>query len=118
MGEWVKMVYLRDPLVRFLSAFISKCVRHEDGPKSCPSRYGNLWDQTRDELNFTDFARHFGHSNGLNYHWWQQIDYCGGLQKTIGAYDFVHLVGEREDFKKSFLEELIPMFPAKTQADF
>ncbi len=31
---WTKAIFLRDPLVRFLSAYIDKIVRHNDNPET------------------------------------------------------------------------------------
>eukprot|EP00531_Pseudo-nitzschia_arenysensis_P007302 CAMPEP_0116128892 /NCGR_PEP_ID=MMETSP0329-20121206/7630_1 /TAXON_ID=697910 /ORGANISM="Pseudo-nitzschia arenysensis, Strain B593" /LENGTH=447 /DNA_ID=CAMNT_0003623117 /DNA_START=136 /DNA_END=1479 /DNA_ORIENTATION=- len=108
-----KAVFLRDPLERFLSGFLDKCVRRWDPYNHCepsvlfakpnPNNINNsnsdiamnspiknmLWDNRRTFQAYVDtFPLRW------NMHFFPQSFYCGGLYKTIGDYDFVGNMGE------------------------
>ncbi len=104
-----KAVFLRDPLERFLSGFLDKCVRRLDSNNHCepifvfgksnPNNDGvvpekspiesMLWDKRR---TFQAYVDTFPLT--WNMHFFPQSFYCGGLYKTIGDYDFVGSMGD------------------------
>ena len=103
-----KVVFLRDPLERFLSGFLDKCVRRLDSNNHCEPLlvFGDsdpnnnkgtekspidsmLWDK---KLTFQAYVDTFPLT--WNMHFFPQSFYCGGLYKTIGDYDFVGSMGE------------------------
>ncbi len=106
-----KAVFLRDPLERFLSGFLDKCVRRRDIYDHCepsflfakPNPNNNnksdiemqspiknmLWDTRR---TFQAYVDTFPLT--WNTHFFPQSFFCGGLHKTIGNYDFVGNMGE------------------------
>ena len=119
-----KIVFLRDPLTRFLSAFINKCVSecHYGRPcrvseKHCePERlfayYKEKNDNSthRDDMLIDDFVKDrrlffqaYVELVALkwNVHFYPQSLYCNGLYRTIHEYDFVG------DMGPSFKDELI-----------
>jgi len=87
---WKWAVFLRDPLLRYLSAWGSKCFQQEDGPG------GNCIPRgiTSETGSVEDFERHviamYRNQSLLatNQHWALQQDFCGGLNNAVG-YDFV-----------------------------
>jgi len=91
---WKWAVFVRDPLVRYLSAWGSKCVQREDSGMNC------LPEGLFSSGAVSDFEGHVvaSHANPgpnfLNPHWAPQQDFCGGLHNASG-YDFVgHLSGD------------------------
>jgi len=118
-GTSEKAVFLRDPLDRFLSGFLDKCVRRLDFVDHCEpiavfapqknnknnakkrtkndndNEYNRfpidtmLWDKKR---TFQAYVDTFPLS--WNMHFFPQSLYCGGLYKTIDDYDFVGSMGE------------------------
>lgn len=92
---WKWAVFLRDPLVRYLSAWGSKCWQKEDGGSNCVPR----GDFTKD-ASLADFLAHVSANvedpspTAANPHWALQQAFCGGL-RNAGGYDFVgHLRGD------------------------
>lgn len=87
-SSWHKAIFYRNPIVRFESAFISKCLPGHDAPrhsvKHCKRAFGG-WNITlahaMDNLNTTKKMR--------DIHFIPQSDYCGNLSKYIGYYDSV-----------------------------
>jgi len=91
---WKWAVFLRNPLLRYLSAWASKCFHQEDDAAYCahgmPSQTGSVGDFERHVL-----ASH-SHPGALagESHWAEQQSACGGLRDASG-YDFVgHLQGD------------------------
>mmetsp|Transcript_22580 Transcript_22580/g.38232 ORF Transcript_22580/g.38232 Transcript_22580/m.38232 type:complete len:288 (+) Transcript_22580:134-997(+) len=87
-SSWHKAIFYRNPIVRFESAFTSKCVPGHDPPrnsvKHCMRAFGG-WNITlahaMDKLNTTKKMR--------DIHFIPQSDYCGNLTSYIGYYDSV-----------------------------
>jgi hypothetical protein len=71
---WTKAIFLRDPLIRFLSAYIDKIVRHNDDP----STFG---------LTFKGFVGRV-ESGHKNVHWGAQCDLID-CAKWLPAMDFM-----------------------------
>eukprot|EP00429_Kryptoperidinium_foliaceum_P011283 CAMPEP_0176005242 /NCGR_PEP_ID=MMETSP0120_2-20121206/2105_1 /TAXON_ID=160619 /ORGANISM="Kryptoperidinium foliaceum, Strain CCMP 1326" /LENGTH=350 /DNA_ID=CAMNT_0017337943 /DNA_START=277 /DNA_END=1329 /DNA_ORIENTATION=+ len=98
--NWLQMgksVFLRDPLERFLSAFLDKCVKkvHREGENHCEPTSVFL-DQTTgivgDFLNQTKklFEMHVDASPlKWNMHFFPLSLHCGGIYQYIDSYDFV-----------------------------
>lgn len=91
---WFKGVFLRDPLERLLSAFLSKCALGpngtvEDDGKHCLNFVDDAKAKRLPEL--VDFAMGLRHNTtGLGIqdaHFRPQKDFCGGLD--IAKYDYV-----------------------------
>jgi len=104
-----RVVFVRDPLDRFLSGFLDKCVARGDKGDHCEpvSVFAEgkhkeqsttttqrspietmLWDKRR---TFQAFVDTFPLT--WNMHFFPQSFNCGGLYKTIGDYDFVGSMG-------------------------
>jgi len=94
-ASWTKAVFFRDPATRFLSAYRSKCVlkerakgtvdhcRHSFGRPRIP--WGTVpFEHALEELN---------HQPGKVFddeHFTPAHTFCGGLDRTLDYYDFVH----------------------------
>ena len=100
-----KVVFLRDPLERFLSGFLDKCIeqRHQKhcestllfSPSSSTSSstkntssYHNL---ARNRILFQTYVDTFPVK--WNMHFIPQALYCGGLYRTIQSYNFIGSMG-------------------------
>ena len=90
------MVFFRDPLERFLSAYLNKCVRSK-------LRKGNCihfkWNNSRVPT-FNHFIRQtqlLGLEEGKNLHFVPQYLQCGNVRQTIGYFDFIGAIGEVGD---------------------
>jgi len=97
--EWQKAVFYREPLERFLSAFLSKCAgRHDrDGPAHCKRFFGlpkisathfshavaSLATLDRGTAAFKQIETEF------DAHFTRQAKFCGGLDRTLQYYDTV-----------------------------
>ncbi len=136
---WTKAVFLRDPLRRTLSGYLSKCVQHEDtacirrnetgGYERIPGcnpdddeyagrRIPNGSCEGFEELEYVDndvpypqfvvklatlLKKHLSlmadpnikEPVPFNLHFLPQTLFCGGLNATIGWYDYVGLVDEK-----------------------
>lgn len=95
-----KAVFLRDPLDRFLSGFLDKCIRHNDVVDHCEpvTVFYNqstspvsdmLWDK---KLFFEMFVDTMPLQ--WNMHFIPQSLYCNGLYRDIHQYAFVGNMGE------------------------
>ena len=100
--EWQKVVFYRDPMERFLSAFLSKCNRgsgDNDGSQHCYNflkqhhfgRGVKGFEKAVRKLALLD--REVGHSEqlaaGHDAHFARQAEFCGGLNGTLQYYDTV-----------------------------
>jgi len=88
---WRWAVFLRNPLLRYLSAWGDKCVHMHN--ENCVTEISTTW-------NVSAFEHHVLETHKrpevlrTNPHWEPQQDACGGLRGTDG-YDFVgHLEGD------------------------
>jgi len=86
--SWSKVLFFRDPLERFLSAYLSKCTPGHDSINShCP-----LLGQS--DMSFTKLIRYFKHHNEFKTikdpHWRPQHTFCGGLFDTLKYFDGVY----------------------------
>lgn len=82
---WTRIIVLRDPLDRFLSAWRSKCVEVESGPWDCfwlPNRGTAV--PLKAIINTMNSSGDHG-----NIHWAPQVQMCGGLQHTLRLYQHV-----------------------------
>ena len=129
-------VFLRDPLTRFLSAFIDKCVTARDGRHCEPDRLfwyeensmkkpGKGQVMHRDHKLMDDFFKDkrmffqmYTEVIGLkwNVHFFPQSLYCNGLFRTIQNYEFVGNMNatfkyQLEDMGNKFGEPLKSWLP-------
>jgi hypothetical protein len=97
-GRWLKAVFFRDPIERFLSGFESKCHGHDrDGRFFCQRAFGP------EGLSFTaaQAARHLAaHWRGdavdrLDLHFRPQARCCGGIGEHLEWYDVVKRLDRR-----------------------
>jgi hypothetical protein len=73
---------LRDPLDRFLSAYLSKCILAESGPWDC------FWLRSSPSLTAVVRKLENGDDKG-NSHWAPQARMCGGLNHNLGQYQHI-----------------------------
>ena len=116
-----KFVVLRDPLERYLSAFLDKCVK-DINDKNAGQKHCEPWDVFRPdfgniairEINGDDrvMFEAFVHASPLkwNMHFLPQALLCDGLYRTIHEYDYVARMGP--DFY-SDLQNMGHLFGAK-----
>ncbi|KAG5179599.1 hypothetical protein JKP88DRAFT_326070 [Tribonema minus] len=76
---WHKAVFYREPLVRFLSAFRSKCEPHHDGDRQhCTATFGS------EQPPFAAAVDRLSQQQPItDAHWRRQIHFCGGLQSKL-----------------------------------
>merc|ERR1719215_1741217 len=97
---WRKAVFLRDPLERFLSAYLSKCVAWEDGGVNCLG--GRRATESNARIRFeqmvmaalTEYQRYrlyFG--NTYNAHYDPQSSFCDSAD--IATYDYVGFLSNK-----------------------
>lgn len=90
----VRAVFVRDPLERFLSAFLDKCTSLSCKNPLCYARSKNLYGKKLPFSSAVDWLRNLPHTNGepvtaaLNSHWNLQSRHCE-LNKRIHEYNFV-----------------------------
>ena len=85
--SWIKVVFYRDPLSRFLSAFRSKC-QHLDtnDPKPiCLNTFGHDYASFHEAVSFLYQGQVI-----QDPHFTQQYRLCGGLDKTLSLYQGVY----------------------------
>lgn len=85
--SWLKAVFYREPLSRFLSAYRSKCgLIDRDGGKMCQRIFG------RTNVSFHEAVREvYSSGEGLaDPHFAPQASFCGGLNRSIHHYSHVH----------------------------
>lgn len=83
---WRKVVFYREPLNKFLSAYRSKCERADaDGAIWCFNAFGNSC------ISFHD-AIALAYSNRIKRdpHFAKQSDFCGGFQLAIAHYQDIY----------------------------
>ena len=89
--SWHKAVFYRDPVDRFVSAYLSKCVPNKGyskkGSRHCDDTFGNH------SVTFGHAVEVIGQVDAVgNAHWLQQHQFCGGLKKYLSVYDTVELL--------------------------
>jgi hypothetical protein len=85
----VKIVFLRDPLERFLSAFIDKCIVHK-GENHCEPVLSFFQGIDKKSL----FEAHVNAAPlKWNVHFFPQSLYCDGLYRDLHSYDFIGRMG-------------------------
>jgi len=95
--EWTSAVFLRDPLDRFLSAWLSKCVagHDDDGPRLCAIVFGEpraSFDAAVRVMNASVYKPWpEGHAED---HWRRQSEFCDGslFADPYGLYEFVEVL--------------------------
>jgi hypothetical protein len=95
-----KAVFLRDPLDRFLSGFLDKCIRHRDGVDHCEPTtvFHNKSTSPVTDLMLNDDRKFFEMYVDTfplqwNMHFIPQSLNCGGLYRDIEQYAFVGSMG-------------------------
>jgi hypothetical protein len=94
-ASFFKFVFLRDPLERFISAYLDKCINeyHRHVEKHCQPL--EIFTENRTQAFFEAnpkeaFARFVDTTpNAWDLHFVPQAHYCGGLSGTVHLYDFV-----------------------------
>jgi len=150
---WRKIVLLRDPLERFLSGYLSKCIQHEDSPCVEDEKYvhtpgcekdpnfaipnGNCmnfetFEAVKEPVSFDGFINKAmetfmefdaGEIDGFNVHFTPQLEFCGGLESTIGHYTHVEFVNRSLSQKMhELIDEMrkdpsLPEFPKRFQVE-
>jgi Sulfotransferase family len=115
-----RVVFLRDPLDRFLSGFLDKCVRRGDAVDHCEPTtvfyntstspvHHLLWDK---KFFFDMYVDTLGLK--FNMHFFPQALQCGGLYHSLDSYSFVGSMGT--DFYRD-LTTLTKLYP-EIQDDF
>lgn len=92
--SWTKAVFFRDPATRFLSAYRSKCVLHEDARRKnhCSKAFGRPvlpWGS----ISFDRALFKLSHNTDHVFedeHFAPAHRFCGGLGSSLHYYDFVH----------------------------
>lgn len=85
--NWTKAIFLRDPLERFISAYQSKCVK----PREC----GGCMYLERSAEDRPRLSRVSERLKGTkNAHFTTQSSLCGGLEDSIGAYNYIGHVSD------------------------
>ena len=84
--SWHKAIFYRDPIVRFLSAYTSKCVPGHDplrlSVKHCVRAFGS-WN-----ISLSHALRRLNETKKMNdIHFIPQSNYCGNLTKYFRYYD-------------------------------
>jgi Sulfotransferase family len=110
-----KAVFLRDPLDRFLSGFLDKCILHHDTVDHCEpvTVFHNESTSPVQDLMFNDPRKFFDMYVDTfplqwNMHYIPQALNCGGLYRDIDQYAFVGSMGA--DFYRD-LERLQTQYP-------
>lgn len=88
---WTKSVFLRDPVERFISAYLSKIRNNGPLTKAIPSWAGNL---TIDQ--FVALLESEGLHDDTDPHFRPQSSLCG-LSETLSQYDFIGFMSNLEE---------------------
>ncbi|KAG5183561.1 Sulfotransferase family-domain-containing protein [Tribonema minus] len=93
---WHKAVFYREPLVRFVSAFRSKCVREPHaGNGVCQAEFGRKYPQ------FTEVVGRLARGPPVsNPHWRPQADFCGGLSGMLSEFQTIEPLDARTSREK------------------
>ncbi|KAG5179024.1 hypothetical protein JKP88DRAFT_327526 [Tribonema minus] len=88
---WHKAVFYREPLVRYLSAYRSKCeVGHDDGFELCTALFG------KPNPTFAEAVERLTQDPPVdNPHFRPQVDFCGGLGAILPQFQTVEALDPR-----------------------
>eukprot|EP00746_Dinoflagellata_sp_MGD_P162500 gnl/MRDRNA2_/MRDRNA2_90089_c0_seq1.p1 gnl/MRDRNA2_/MRDRNA2_90089_c0~~gnl/MRDRNA2_/MRDRNA2_90089_c0_seq1.p1 ORF type:complete len:324 (+),score=50.54 gnl/MRDRNA2_/MRDRNA2_90089_c0_seq1:152-1123(+) len=91
---WKWSTFLRDPVHRYASAFVSKCVQKEDKGDACEPRNAAVGNaklkKVIEQFTYSIKANLNRTAAKRNPHYGNQIDFCGGVQNI--DFDFVGLL--------------------------
>jgi len=93
-------VFLRDPLERFLSAYVDKCTRRNARRAHCEPLevFNSKANGLMEGIEGSKLAHFEAYVDAMplrwNIHFFPLGLYCGGLSRTLGSYDFVGNLGE------------------------
>ena len=91
--SWHKAVFYRDPVDRFVSAYLSKCVlkskagSSRKGSKHCRDTFGKYNATFQSAIEVMRQVDAIG-----NAHWLQQFQFCGDLRNKLFSFDTVELL--------------------------
>lgn len=107
---WTKATFLRDPLERMVSAYISKCVR----PRECGSCMGLETSDSEDPeiAQLADTLEYTGDA-----HFLPQSSLCGGLGDNIGAYDFIGHISRDSQAVAKQVANMLELAVKKSSSD-
>lgn len=89
---WLKAVFYRDPIARFISAFLSKCGGKDlDGARICWRVFGSKTASFHQAISRVLY-KSINNSTFHDGHFARQSDFCGGLAHTLHYYNAVHLL--------------------------
>lgn len=100
--NWTRAFFYRDPAMRFLSAFNSKCVVGEDHFSHCRKSFG------KNQLPFFDAIEKLQNDTvhvEEDPHFMPASEFCGGLKDTIDYYDFIRQL--KKSTSKDTIQELL-----------
>ena len=102
--EWRRIIFLRDPATRLLSAYLDKFVNH---PAKKVTIYGGMNRNMTFEEMVGYLAKHSspGELRQQNEHWRPQVDVCV-LNKFMPLYDFVGSYESLSNHSRLVLQEL------------
>ena len=100
-SDWVKAVFYREPLSRFLSAYRSKCNRADaDGAIWCTKAFGDA------NVSFHDaVSQIYMGSISNDPHFAKQSQFCGGLHASLQYYQFKYEL-DRASTRDNFIRIL------------
>ena len=99
--SWHKAVFYREPLERFLSGYLDKCIKEYPHGTYCQRVFGKK-DATFDEAVRVLITQN---PDALDGHFHSQIDFCGGLRNTISHFDTVEMLQPETSREK--VEEML-----------
>ena len=84
--SWKKMVVIRDPVERFVSAYKSKCLlADEDGHRHCSHEFKI----PQQNMSIDIVIAHLEKKKSSNYHWSLQSETCGGIHNYIHHFTII-----------------------------
>ena len=109
--SWQSAVVWRDPVERFLSAYVSKCLRGDhDGPRHCQRYLGFLANSTPSMSDVASaLKRRHEPVCDWNAHWAPQACFCGGLDSDFAElYSYRLHVSALQSGISQLLEHRVP----------
>jgi len=100
-SEWTRAVWFRDPLERFLSAYLSKCAggHEKDGPAACEATFGSRTPSFEAVAATASYHRFTVPSGRRGDAWRPQSEFCSGTLLDGGAAtygDHTYVLGRRD----------------------